>query len=155
MQGSINIIRISMSARVPVGYQMTVTKSHCQHLLPVLFELLRHCHWPCQETVKLLYNITYSCPEKLYYLYHFYIMIFNVKCVHTSIMAHLSCNIIFMFFINKGFRTIVFIFIVIPTMFRPICPPAFSRCLSKSGTHTELPTASFIESTGGHLFWFR
>ena len=37
-------------------------------------------------------------------------------------------------FIIKGFRTIVFIFIVISTMFRPICPPAFFRCLSNSGT---------------------
>ena len=33
-------------------------------------------------------------------------------------------------------------------MFRPICPLAFFRCLSKSGTYTELRTTSFIESTG-------
>ena len=52
------------------------------------------------------------------------------------------------FFIIKGFRTIVFIFIVISTTFRPICPPAFFRCLSNSGTFTELRTTSFIESTG-------
>ena len=32
-------------------------------------------------------------------------------------------------FIIKGFRTIVFIFIVISTKFRPICPPTFFRCL--------------------------
>ena len=51
-------------------------------------------------------------------------------------------------FIIKGFRTIVFIFIVITTTFRPICPPAFFRCLSNSGTFTELRTTSFIESTG-------
>ena len=38
-----------------------------------------------------------------------------------------------MIFIIKGFRTIVLIFIVIATTFRPICPPAF-RCLSNSGT---------------------
>ena len=42
------------------------------------------------------------------------------------------------------FRTIVFIFIVISTTFRPICPPAFFRCLSNSGTFTELRTTSFI-----------
>ena len=35
-----------------------------------------------------------------------------------------------MFVSNKGFWTIVFIFIVISTMFRPICPPTFLRCLS-------------------------
>ena len=41
-------------------------------------------------------------------------------------------------FIIKGFRTIVFIFIVISTAFRPICPPVFFRCLSNSGTFKEL-----------------
>ena len=48
-------------------------------------------------------------------------------------------------FIIKGFRTIVFIFIVISTAFRPIYPPVF-MCLPKSGTFTELPTTSFIQS---------
>ena len=52
-----------------------------------------------------------------------------------------------MIFIIKGFRTIVFIFIVISTTFLSICPPAFFRCLSNSGTFTELRTTSFIEST--------
>ena len=47
----------------------------------------------------------------------------------------------------RFFWTIVFIFIVISTTFRPICPPAFFRCLSNSGTFTELRTTSFIEST--------
>ena len=53
-----------------------------------------------------------------------------------------------MIFIIEGFRTIVFIFIFISTIFRPICPPTFSRCLSNSGTFTELRTTSFIESAG-------
>ena len=53
-----------------------------------------------------------------------------------------------MIFIIKGFQTIVFIFIVISTMCRPICPPAFFRCLSNLVTFTELRTTSFIESTG-------
>ena len=48
----------------------------------------------------------------------------------------------------KGFRTIVFIFIVISTRFWPIRPLAFFRCLSNSGTFTELQTTSFIESMG-------
>ena len=51
-------------------------------------------------------------------------------------------------YIIKGFRTIVFIFIVISTTFRLICPPAFFKCLSNSGTFMELRTTSFIESTG-------
>ena len=53
-----------------------------------------------------------------------------------------------MIFIIKGFRTIVFIFSVISITFRPICPPAFSRCLSNSVTYTELRTTSFIQYTG-------
>ena len=53
-----------------------------------------------------------------------------------------------MIFIIKVSRTIVFIFIVISTTTRPICPPAFFRCLSNSGTLTELRTTSFIEFTG-------
>ena len=52
-----------------------------------------------------------------------------------------------MIFIIKGFRTIVFIFIVIFTTFRPICPLAFFKCLSNSETFMELRTTSFIEST--------
>ena len=53
-----------------------------------------------------------------------------------------------MIFIIKGFWTIVFIFIVISTTFRPICPLAFFRCLSNSGAYMELWTTSFIESKG-------
>ena len=49
-------------------------------------------------------------------------------------------------FIIKVFRTIVSI--VISTTFLPICPPAFFRCLSNSGTFMELQTMSFIESMG-------
>ena len=48
-------------------------------------------------------------------------------------------------FIIKGFQTIVFIFIVISTTFQLICPPAFFRSLSNSGTFTELQTTSFIQ----------
>ena len=57
-------------------------------------------------------------------------------------------NIGLWIFIIKVFRTIVFIFIVISTTFRPICPPALFRCFSNSGTFMELRTTSFIESTG-------
>ena len=54
-----------------------------------------------------------------------------------------------MIFIIKGFRTIVFVFIVISTAFQPICPPAFFRFLLNSGTYMELRTTPFIDSTGG------
>ena len=50
--------------------------------------------------------------------------------------------------IIKGFNTIVVIFIIISTTFRPKCLQAFFRCLSNSGTFTELRTTSFIESAG-------
>ena len=57
-----------------------------------------------------------------------------------------------MVFIIKSFWTIVFIFIVISITFRPICPPAFFRCLSNSGTFMELRTTSFIESSDPREF---
>ena len=50
--------------------------------------------------------------------------------------------------IIKGFRTIVFTFIVIAPTFQLIYPPAFFRCLSNSGTFAELRTTSFIEFRG-------
>ena len=71
-------------------------------------------------------------------------------CVCARVRVHFSQEVIKLdiyFFIIKGFRTIVFIFIVISTTFRPICHPAFFRGLSNSGTYTELWTTSFIEST--------
>ena len=52
------------------------------------------------------------------------------------------------FFIIKGFRTIVFIYIVISTTFGPIGRPVFFRYLSNLGTFTELRITSFIESIG-------
>ena len=51
-------------------------------------------------------------------------------------------------FLSLRFFVLVFIFIVIFTTFRPICPPAFFRCLSNSGTFTEIWTTSFIETMG-------
>ena len=53
----------------------------------------------------------------------------------------------YFFFIIKGFRTIVVIFIVMSTTFWPICPPASFRRLSNLGTFTELRTTSFTETT--------
>ena len=48
-----------------------------------------------------------------------------------------------MIFIIKGFRTIVFIFIVISTTLRPICLLAFFRCLAKKRQDDQLtPTYS-------------
>ena len=66
-----------------------------------------------------------------------------VDYYHSSIF-----NVILHIFFIKGLRTIVFIFIVISTTFWLICHPAFFRCLSNSGTFTELQATSFIESMG-------
>ena len=76
----------------------------------------------------------------------------RVKILQGNILVQkykvLSQRLPTLIFIIKGFQTIVFIFIVISTTLRPICPPAFFKCLSNSGTYTELRTTSFIESTG-------
>ena len=53
-------------------------------------------------------------------------------------------------FIIKGFRTTVFIFIVISTTFRSICLSAFFRCLSNSGTW-RLKVQSWRQSSNGIL----
>ena len=71
------------------------------------------------------------------------IILFNIT---HSLSKFLGWSL--MIFIIKDFWTIVFIFIVISTTFRLICPPAFFRCLLNSGTFMELWTTSFIESTG-------
>ena len=50
-----------------------------------------------------------------------------------------------MIFIIQGFQIIVFIFIVIFTMFWPICPEAFFRCfLSNSGAYIDLQAPFLI-----------
>ena len=81
-----------------------------------------------------------------YLMKHFYFV--HTSYGHPSAIAKKVKITISTIFIIKVFRTIVFIFIVISTTFRPICPPGFFRCLSNSGTFTELRTTSFIETTG-------
>ena len=81
--------------------------------------------------------------SKISYFYTGYCFIIYSCCVYIRIIIKNWES-----FIIKGFRIIVFIFIVISTTFRPICPPASFRCLSNSGTFTEHRTTSFIESTG-------
>ena len=69
----------------------------------------------------------------------------------NELLVHVAqnCRKINYFFIIKVFWAIVFIFIIISTTFRPISSSAFFKCLSDSGTFTELRTSSFIESTVG------
>ena len=97
--------------------------------------------------IKLEYLIPYNCTKSDDYWpmkNEIKTLQVNVERVFMIIMRHLHSII----FIIKVFRTIVFILIVISTKFRLICPPAFFRCLSNSGTFTVLRTTSFIETTG-------
>ena len=52
----------------------------------------------------------------------------------------------------RVFRLLSSSYIVISSTFRPICPLAFFRCLSNSGTFMEIRTTSFIESTEVTVF---
>ena len=54
-----------------------------------------------------------------------------------------------MIFIIKGFRTIVFIFLVISTTFQAICPPAFFWCLSNSGTYMNFELHPLLSNNTG------
>ena len=58
-------------------------------------------------------------------------MILQLTTILTpkSIAVNIYLKTLSKIFIIKVFRTIVFIFIVISKTSRPICPPAFFRCL--------------------------
>ena len=90
--------------------------------------------------IHFTYTRLYVYIYCIYFAYHIY----NIRIL--KYLSLYSINILYIYNI-KCFRTIVFIFIVISTTFRSICPPAFFRCLSNSGTFTELRTTSFIKST--------
>ena len=90
-----------------------------------------------------LWSLTSSHALKCIYIKK----LIYIYLLYNSSIRYWTLSKLFCIFIIKGFRTIVFIFII-STMFRPICPPAFFRCLLNSGTFTELRTMSFIETTG-------
>ena len=106
----------------------------------------------------LLTTFSHQPKKKEQHIHYWQNIYIEIKFCHVNYPPKCPLNsffIIFLesfnlnfFFIIKNFRTIVFIFIVISTTFRPICPLAFFRCLSNTGTYTELRTTSFIESTG-------
>ena len=84
----------------------------------------------------------------VFLLFFFFFLNFSTVASLYQLSKFLRRNL--MIFIIKGIWTIVFMFIIIATFltFQSICPPAFFRCLSNSGTYMELRTTSFIESTG-------
>ena len=90
-------------------------------------------------TASTVSNLRPVCQTKKSYNY------FHLHIFHSNILKINGGGVIF---IIKVFRIVVFIFIVVSTMFQPICSPAFFRCLSNSGTFTELQTTSFIETMG-------
>ena len=91
-----------------------------------------------------LLNIFYP----ILYLHNEWIISLFLKLKYTHTYIHTYIHITKHMYIIKGSRIIDFIFIVISTMFRPICPPVFFRPLSKNGNYVELRTTSFIESLG-------
>ena len=101
-----------------------------------------------KNIIHWLLNIVHIIPNRFFFSWS----LFFKLCIHET--NFWGCFFFFLIrettgiFIIKGFQTIVFIFIVISTMFWPICPLAFFRCLLNSATDTELWTTSFIESAG-------
>ena len=107
----------------------------------------------CQNKKSLVNNNSWCCQKCRSELLGFFLSAWLVdipgQIITESVFDRPTCatkNV--KIFIIKGFQTIVFIFIVISTTFRPMCPPGFFRCLSNSRTFTELRTSSFIECTG-------
>ena len=67
-------------------------------------------------------------------------------CVHARAQAlNLDCCLIFW---DETWWFLSIRVFGLSTTFRSICPPAFFRCLSNSGTFTKLRMTSFIESMG-------
>ena len=93
-------------------------------------------------------STVYLCKTELFEIELFlYLSVYEQNNCNDALLELFKVELFLIFIIN-GFWTIVYIFIVISKTFRPICPPAFFKCLSNSGTFTELRTTSFIESTG-------
>ena len=84
------------------------------------------------------YIYTHIYTHTHIYIYSYiYIYIHRHIFIYTCIYKYIYTLPLYTFII-KGFWTIVFIFMIISSMFRMICPPAFFRCLLNSGTFTEL-----------------
>ena len=118
---------------------------HQMHLRVLSRTLIR-------DAVGLFYNINQLdwrvriCVCVYIYIY-IYIYIHVSVCLYVCQCVRVCVGILFV--IVQGFRTIVFIFIVIFTTFRPIYFPAFFRCyLSNLVAYTELRTTSFYNPLG-------
>ena len=101
---------------------------------------------------KTFYTLWYLGENSMKKRLKIWVLLENISCQHFWDEA-------WRFFFIKGFRTIVFIFVVISTTFRPIFLPTFFRCLSNSGTFMELRTTSVkvpefykhLKKAGGHM----
>ena len=108
------------------------------------FSLRNHCHL-ISSASSVFCSLKY--PQRLFFSEFLFSIYFYFVVLELLLSEFLRWSL--MIFIIKGFQTVVFIFMVISTTFRPICLPTFFRCLSNSGaTYTELRTTSFIGSTG-------
>ena len=126
---------------------VTVWLNVCFYLWSKLIDIALQLIWITSVLWRYEEIFTWRC-NCLWFCFFYFELNSATYSLHSSTNFNLYFLKIVHIFIIKGFQTIVFIFIVISTTFRPVCPPAFFRCLSNSGTFTELRTTSFIESTG-------
>ena len=86
-----------------------------------------------------------------YRIYRYNIYIYIYIYIYIDIYTNIAVKFLrqsLIIFIIQVFGTIVFIFIVIFTTFRSMCPPAFLRnFLSNTAAYTELRTTLFIQFT--------
>ena len=125
-------------------------RSRYELISDVLQQTLSHGRtmsgWPAQTYIQQLCTntgcIPEDLPETMDNMEGWQERVMDIHADGTTWWWWWCFSEIFNIFIIKGFQTIVFIFIVISTMFWMICPPAFFRCLLNSGTFTELWTMS-------------
>ena len=117
----------------------------------ITYEMLRvnYCRWWYNHKIVSWYYPLHLYSSKIARtkVENSWLITENFK-IHLFIYILILLYLFYYVFFIKGFQTVVFIFIVISWTFWPICPPAFFRFLSNSGTYTELRITAFIESTG-------
>ena len=115
-----------------VESQSWLSSFHVQAILPILFSLLKTSHIDTLLAIKIKHTRLFS-----YQVFSENVIILNcmlqdgkkkIKFYHYSSISHKTITFLLIsqrFFIIQNFRTIVFIFILIFTMFQMLCPPAF------------------------------
>ena len=144
---TVEVPLLSLSPSTPIGHMQDFIEEH-------RFWISHHISSSAQRVfLAFLLRFIYSCISLIFFFYGWYTAIFLMySCISVFLTYCLLSKFLrrsLMIFIIKDFRIIVFIFIVISTTFRPICPPAFFRCLLNSGTFTERYSCYFVS----HFFY--